>query len=101
MKMEWRLKEEEANGIDVFGLGAFVKRLEQAVPHGGERLKGFTFLQDAKLMLSFTREIEQDLLAAQTLGPLYVGFQSAGKLENEAERYHRMKSHGVTVYGFG
>ncbi|MEO8457765.1 MAG: DICT sensory domain-containing protein [Chloroflexota bacterium] len=93
--------KDEVNAVDIHGIGAFVKRFEEAVSYGEEPLTGFTFLHNAKLMLSFTREIEQDILHAQTTGPLYVGFQNALKLEAEAERYRRLKSIGVTVYGFG
>ena len=35
MKMNWRLIKDEANAIDVHGLGAFAKRLEESAARGG------------------------------------------------------------------
>ena len=101
MKMNWRLLKDEANAIDVHGLGAFAKRLEESAARGGGPLKGFTFLEDGRQMLTFSREIEHDIVSAGEAGPLYVGFQNAGKLEKEAGRYQRMRAGGVTVFGFG
>lgn len=101
MKMDWRLKDSDVNAVDEHGIGGFLKRLEMAAASGGGSLKGFRFLQDASEMLRFTREIEGEIINVGASGPLYVGFQNAGKLEKEAGRYRRMRANGVTVYGFG
>lgn len=54
-------------------------------------------------MLAFSRTIERSLLSNQPQrnGTLYVGFQTAEKVDAEAARYVRLRNRGVRVVGFG
>lgn len=100
--MQWKLLETEATAQDPYGLSAFLLRLQAELKGvDGAPLAGFTFLKDARTMLQFTRQIENDLLDTHSRGPLFVGFQNAPKLDGEAARYRHLRSGGVVVYGFG
>ncbi len=98
--MDWKLLAAERSEQDPYGLTAFLRRLEDELGAGGS-LTGFTFLNDAREMLTFSRNIEQTMLASDASGPLYVGFQTAAKLEGETERYRHMFEHRVRTHGFG
>ena len=98
--MDWKLLAAERSEQDPYGLSAFLHRLEDELASGNS-LTGFTFLNDAREMLTFSRNIEQTMLAADARGSLYVGFQTAAKLEGETERYRHMFEHRVQTHGFG
>jgi hypothetical protein len=98
--MDWKLLAAERSEPDPYGLTAFLHRLEDELG-AGDSLTGFTFLNDAREMLAFSRNIEQTMLASDARGPLYVGFQTAAKLEGETERYRHMFEHRVQTHGFG
>ncbi len=72
--------------------------LEQAA--GGEALRGTFFLRDAHEMLHATREIET---AARELdATLYVGFQDAARLDDEADVYRQLTREATVIaYGVG
>ena len=100
--MKWELTQSEATPQDPYGVAAFLRRLQaELTAPGAAQLSGFTFLQDSRRMLQFTRQIEKDLLDSRSSGPLYVGFQNAPKLDAEAVRYRGLRSAGVAAYGFG
>lgn len=99
--MIWELQPAEATPVDRYGLGGFLKRLELAEASDGGKLEGFTFLHDWSEMLAVSRQIEDELLEAGSGGPLYVGFQHAGKLAGETRRYRRLRDRGVVTIGFG
>ena len=80
----------ERSEQDPHGLQAFLQRLEQNL--GGGPITGFTFLQDAREMLVFSRKIESATLLSQARALLYVGFQTAAKLDGEWERYSTFSS---------
>ncbi len=64
--MDWALRGSEASQGDPYGLAAFLRRLEQETAVPGEQLRGFTFLEDARQMLGYTRQIERALVAARS-----------------------------------
>ncbi len=97
--MDWQLIRMERNEQDPHGLEAFLRRLEQEI--GGGPITGFTFLQDAREMLAFSRKIERATLLSEARAPLYVGFQTAAKLDGESERYGHLLEHGAVTLGFG
>lgn len=67
---------------------------------GDEPLRGTFFVNDAREMLIATREIEQ--AAREHGGTLYVGFQDAARLDEEADRYRSLAAqHNVTAFGVG
>jgi hypothetical protein len=99
--MDWQLRRDEGTAADPHGLRALLGRLEAELATGGARLSGFTFLQDSRRMLAFSRQIERALLDAGAPGPLYVGFQNADKLHGETARYRRLRARGVRTLAFG
>ena len=67
---------------------------------GDEQLRGTFFVNDAREMLRATREIER--AASEQGATLYVGFQDAARLEDEADVYRDLVDHAdVTAYGVG
>ena len=66
---------------------------------GGGPLTGTRFLFEAREMLAATREIEAAVLGSDTT--LFVGFQRAGKLDEEAVTYRGLVAAGVRVIAFG
>jgi hypothetical protein len=67
---------------------------------GDQPLRGTFFLNDAPEMLRATREIEQ--AAGELDTSLYVGFQDAARLDDEAEVYRRLASQtAVVAFGVG
>ncbi len=99
--MLWELVKTEATLQDPHGLESFIRGLDQEFRRGDSPpLEGFTFLYDAREMLSLSRQIENDIRSARA-GTLYVGFQNEAKLGPEADRYQRLGDAGVTVYAFG
>jgi len=46
--MDWALRRSEGTIHDPYGLAAFLRRLEQETVAPGEKLQGFTFLEDAR-----------------------------------------------------
>lgn len=71
-----------------------------AAAAGDEPLRGTFFVNDAREMLVATREIEQ--AAREYAGTLYVGFQDAARLDDEAATYRSLvKETSVVAYGVG
>lgn len=99
--MRWELGKNEGNPLDPHGVGAFLRRLERQIAGPGERLTGFTFLQDANEMLRYSRTIEDELLRRVDPSTLYVGFQNAEKAEAEGERYAQLQAAGISTVAFG
>ncbi len=98
-QLEWKLNKEDRNPVDKWGLGALLKRLQEAVAPEGELFQGSAFLDDSREMLHKSRLIEDDV--RQSGGKLYVGFQRAEKFEKEIRRYRGLKDSGVEALGFG
>lgn len=65
--------------------------------HIGRIPDATTFTNDAREMLRITRRVE----SVARGGRLFVGFQNAGKLELERERYERLASAGTDIVAFG
>jgi len=65
--------------------------------HLGRLPDATTFLSDAREMLRVTRRVE----AVATGGRLWVGFQTAGKLDAETDRYRAMVAAGTRIVAFG
>jgi hypothetical protein len=65
--------------------------------HIGRMPDATTFTNDAREMLRITRRVE----AVAEGGRLLVGFQNAGKLELERERYERLVAAGTDIVAFG
>ncbi|NIO12075.1 MAG: hypothetical protein GTO40_30265 [Deltaproteobacteria bacterium] len=100
--MDWELRQSEATLTDPYGLESFLLGMDQEFrPRSASPLGGFTFLQDARQMLLFSRQIEKELLNAGGPGNLYVGFQNDQKLTVESKRYRRLMQAGITVCAFG
>lgn len=100
-EFRWELDSSEGNPLDPHGVGGLLARLERDIAAPGEKLSGFRFLNDARDMLRYTREIERDVARSSQPGSLYVGFQTAEKAEAESSRYSRMRDLGVAVTAFG
>lgn len=67
---------------------------------GDEPLRGTFFLNDAREMLRATREIER--AAAESHATLFVGFQDAERLDDEADVYRDLVTRAdVTAFGVG
>ncbi len=99
--MQWKLNRAQGTAVDPYGVGDLLSRLESDVFGAGEKLSGFRFLNSAREMMRYTREIENE--AAQSTGgaQLYVGFQNSEKAEAEVSRYSRLSSSGVVPIPFG
>ncbi len=94
--MDWRrYPTDDPNDPD--GLDALLRRVQRDV--GGPPLTGTVFLHDAREMLRSTREIEA--VARDAKGTLYVGFQSASKLDREHAVYGDLVERGTRVFAFG
>lgn len=94
--MDWqRRPTDDPNDPD--GMGALLRRVQQDV--GGPPLSGTVFLHDAREMLRSTREIEA--VARGAASTLYVGFQSARKLDRERAIYGDLIDRGTRVVAFG
>jgi len=94
--MDWRRHPtDDPNDLD--GLNALLQRAQRDL--GGPPLTGTVFLHDAREMLRSTREIEA--VARDAKGVLYVGFQSAHKLDGERAVYGDLVERGTRVVGFG
>jgi hypothetical protein len=76
------------------GIYEIGRRLAQ---HIGRLPDATTFTNDARDMLRITRRVE----AVAEGGRLLVGFQNAGKLELERERYERLVAAGTDIVAFG
>lgn len=87
--MDWR-RHPTDDPNDPDGLEALLRRVQQDV--GGEPLSGTVFLHDAREMLRSTREIEA--VARDAEGTIYVGFQSARKLDGERHVYGDLVKRG-------
>lgn len=94
--MDWRRHPtEDPNDPD--GLDALLRRVQRDL--GGPPLKGTVFLHDAREMLRSTREIEAAARGAG--GALFVGFQTARKLDAERAVYRDLVERGTRVVAFG
>lgn len=94
--MDWRRHPtEDPNDPD--GINALLLRVQHDV--GGPPLSGTVFLYDAREMLRSTREIEA--VARGAHDALYVGFQSARKLDGERAAYDDLAGRGTRVIAFG
>ncbi len=94
--MDWR-RHPRDDALDPEGVGDFLDRLGGLV--GEPAPAGIQFLHDARQMLETSREIEAS--AAGTGDELLVGFQTAEKLEREAETYRSLTRGGTRVTAFG
>jgi hypothetical protein len=94
--MDWRrYPTDDPNDPD--GVDALLRRVQRDL--GGPPLTGTVFLHDAREMLRSTREIEA--VARDAKGTLYVGFQSASKLDRERVVYGDLVDRGTRVVAFG
>lgn len=94
--MDWRRRSTD-DPHDPDGVGALLRRVQDDV--GGPPLTGTVFLHDAREMLRSTREIES--VARGAAATLYVGFQSARKLDGERDVYGDLADRGTRVVAFG
>lgn len=77
-----------------------VAALLDAATGDDEPLRGTFFVSDAREMLASTREIES--AAREYSTTLYVGFQDAARLDDEANVYRKLvKEADVVAYGVG
>jgi hypothetical protein len=97
--LEWKLRIEDRNPIDQWGVGALLKRLQVAVDPEGDTFLGSAFLDDSKEMLDKSRAIENEI--RRTGGTLYTGFQKAEKFEKEIKRYSRLAGSAVKAIAYG
>lgn len=94
--MDWML----TNDPDRDDAARVEELLERAQAElGSAPLEQTRFMYDASDMLRATRLIEDATLGVDTV--LYVGFQTAGKLDGEHVVYNKLVGGGTTVHGFG
>ncbi len=94
--MKWTL-DTEVDGDDAARIEDLLARAQGEI--GGDPLERTRFMYDAAEMLRATRLIEESLVGVRT--PLYVGFQTAGKLDGEHRVYDDLTAGGTDVHGFG
>lgn len=94
--MDWRRMPQD-DPDDPDGIVDLARRFESEV--GPPPLRGTTFIHDAATMLAHTRAIEA---AVRGLGTdLWVGFQTADKLDQQASLYEDLIASGTSVTAFG
>ena len=94
--MDWK-RLPSTDPADPDGLTALLQRAQQEI--GGAALSGTRFIHDSREMLGRSREIEAAVLGAPTT--LYVGFQTAHRLDQEADIYTDLVASGTGVTAFG
>ena len=99
--MNWMITDNDILLRDFSGVEGLIERMDRELRDGGTPIEGFRFLSDAMEMLSFSHEIEQEVMDSPRGADLYVGFQTTEKLLGEAERYRRLVEAGVRVVAFG
>ena len=99
--MDWSITESDILLRDFSGVEGLIERMDKELRAGGTPIEGFRFLSDASEMLAFSREIEREVRDSPMGADLYVGFQTAERLIEEAKLYGRMVSEGVRLSAFG
>ena len=99
--MEWTITEKDILLRDFSGVEGLIERMDKELRAGGTPIEGFRFLRDAKEMLDFSREIEAEVRESPSGADLYVGFQTADRLIEEADRYRELVQSGVKLAAFG
>jgi hypothetical protein len=94
--MRWMLAPDDDRD-DAARIDELLHRAQAEI--GGPPLVRTRFLYDAGEMLRATRLIEDTVHGVETR--LYVGFQTAGKLDGEHRVYERLTRGGTDVQGFG
>lgn len=94
--MDWRRRPGD-NPEDPDGIRELIARADATI--GGSPLKGTTFLHTARVMLAHTREIEAAVRGSDST--LYVGFQTADKLDDQTATYRDLTASGVDVVAYG
>ena len=90
--MHWAIEKEDRTDSDPTGVDGFVKRMESELRGDGPPMEGFHFLNTPMDMLTFTREIEDEIRSREQGADLYVGFQTAEKMIIEGKRYQKNRS---------
>ena len=99
--MHWAIEKEDRTDSDPTGVDGFVKRMEGELRGDGPPMEGFHFLNSPMDMLTFTREIEDEIRSREQGADLYVGFQTAEKMIIEGKRYQKIVEAGAKVVAFG
>lgn len=99
--MEWSITADDLASRDVTGVESLITRMERELRGAGPPIEGFRFLNSPIEMLEFTREIESEVQDSPTAADLYVGFQTADKLQGESRRYRGLQQAGVRLVAYG
>lgn len=99
--MHWAITKEDRTDSDPTGVDGFVQRMESELRGDGPPMEGFHFLNTPMDMLTFTREIEDEIRSKERGADLYVGFQTAEKMIIEGKRYQKIVQAGAEVKAFG
>ena len=99
--MEWAITADDLASRDVTGVEGLITRMDRELRGGGPPIEGFRFLSSPVEMLRFSREIEAEVRGSPKAADLYVGFQTAGKLQGELRRYAGLVQAGVRLAAYG